>query len=244
MREEVLIKNIIDGTSISSNIFSVAVSILSIVALWMVYAKANEPGWAALIPFYKDYVLYKISGKKKLFWAFLSVSLVMVVLYFMLIVCIFVFLGDDFLNGYYDDAAVGSLAIFIISIFAILGCSIALLVFRILQCIGLAKQFGLSGGYAVGLILIPIVFYCIIAFNNEIRYVGDGSYMGMNGYAPNGQNPYMYSPQNYVQNPYGNPAQNYNQNPYESNAQGYASNPYENSTQNYTPNPWERNDEQ
>ena len=42
-------------------LISLGVSILTIVALWKVFAKAGKPGWAAIIPFYNIYVLCEIS---------------------------------------------------------------------------------------------------------------------------------------------------------------------------------------
>lgn len=40
-----------------------SVGILSIIALWKVFTKANKPGWAAIIPFYNVYTLLKVAGK-------------------------------------------------------------------------------------------------------------------------------------------------------------------------------------
>jgi hypothetical protein len=37
--------------------------IISIAGLWKTFAKAGEPGWAAIIPFYNLYVMTKIAGK-------------------------------------------------------------------------------------------------------------------------------------------------------------------------------------
>ena len=45
-----------------------AVSILQIVAKWRIFSKAGEHGWAALIPFYNTYVLYKITWESGLFF--------------------------------------------------------------------------------------------------------------------------------------------------------------------------------
>lgn len=38
-----------------------ALMALGIAALWKIFEKAGEPGWAALIPFYNTYLLFKIS---------------------------------------------------------------------------------------------------------------------------------------------------------------------------------------
>lgn len=47
-----------------SGIYSIVVLVLCvliIVALWKVFAKAGEPGWASIVPFYGNYVLFKIA---------------------------------------------------------------------------------------------------------------------------------------------------------------------------------------
>jgi hypothetical protein len=40
-----------------------AVLIFVIAAMWKVFSKAGQPGWAILIPFYNLYVLCKIAGR-------------------------------------------------------------------------------------------------------------------------------------------------------------------------------------
>ncbi len=49
-----------------------AILIVMIAALWKVFAKAGEPGWAAIIPIYNVMVLLKISGKP-LWWIILFI---------------------------------------------------------------------------------------------------------------------------------------------------------------------------
>ena len=61
-------------SGINTTIFAIfgviflAVSILQIVAKWRIFSKAGEHGWAALIPFYNTYVLYKITWESGLFF--------------------------------------------------------------------------------------------------------------------------------------------------------------------------------
>ena len=38
-----------------------AVAVILIIARWRVYTKAGEPGWGSLIPFYNEYLLFKIA---------------------------------------------------------------------------------------------------------------------------------------------------------------------------------------
>lgn len=41
---------------------SIVAYIIWAIALWLVFAKTEHPGWAALIPIYNTYVLVKIAG--------------------------------------------------------------------------------------------------------------------------------------------------------------------------------------
>lgn len=51
--------------------------------------------------------------------------------------------------------------------------ALALLVVNIMGCINLAKYFGKGGGFAAGLILLPFIFYPILAFDNSVYENGD-----------------------------------------------------------------------
>ena len=103
-------------------IFSLAVAVIGIIAMWKIFEKAGEPGWAAIIPFYNLYVLFKIT------WG----------------------------NGWK---------------FLLLLIPIANFVFAIITMVKLAKAFGKSGGFAVGLIFLSIIFYCILAIDKS-EYLG------------------------------------------------------------------------
>ncbi len=37
--------------------------ILLVIAMWQVFQKAGQPGWAALVPIYNTYILLKIAGR-------------------------------------------------------------------------------------------------------------------------------------------------------------------------------------
>ena len=44
-------------------IFCLALAVLIIAAMWKVFVKAGQPGWAAIIPIYNIYIMTKIAGK-------------------------------------------------------------------------------------------------------------------------------------------------------------------------------------
>ncbi len=57
-------------------IISVAILILEIVSLWFLFEKAQEPGWAAIIPIYNYLIVIKVAGKP---WWYLILMLIPVV---------------------------------------------------------------------------------------------------------------------------------------------------------------------
>ena len=44
-------------------IISLAIAILMIAAMWRVFSKAGEPGWASIIPIYNIYIMCKVAGR-------------------------------------------------------------------------------------------------------------------------------------------------------------------------------------
>lgn len=99
-------------------LFWFALAVLMVVAQWKVFAKAGQPGWAALIPFYNVYIMLTIAGKPG-WW---------LVLFFV---------------------------------------PIANFVVVILMLLALVRAFGKGGGFVVGLILLPIIFWPILAFDGS-----------------------------------------------------------------------------
>ena len=111
------------ASSPGSTAISLVMSVVGIIALWKIFQKAGEPGWAAVIPFYNAYVLFKIT------WG----------------------------NGWK---------------FLLLLIPIANIVIGIITMVKLAKAFGKSNGFAVGLVLLSTIFMLILAF-------GDSQYLGV-----------------------------------------------------------------
>lgn len=98
-------------------VFYLGILVLMLASLWKVYAKAGQPGWAAIVPIYNLVVLLQIVGKP-IWW----------------IALLFI----PFVN------------------FVIL----------ILVYIELAKVFGKGAGYGIGLALLGIIFFPMLAFSD------------------------------------------------------------------------------
>ena len=207
-------------------VINLAVFVLTIVASWILYNKAGEPGWAAIIPFYNSYIRFKVAGKKKLFWGYLAAFIVTIASFILLcyelvVSGIFMF-ARAYSRSYYDSMYGYSsslsthMAMMIFSVVIFFSALIVMVVLNIMCCIGLSHAFGKGAGFACGLIFLNVIFICIIAFNKNIVYVGDGYNSNNNYYNPYGSNGYG---QQYGQNMYGNGAngagnQQYGQNMY------------------------------
>ena len=231
-----IIMSMIDGFEAFINL---AVMVLTIIASWIMYAKAGEPGWAAIVPFYSSYVRFKIAGKKKLFWGYLVATIGIIVgciiLMYEIIASGLSVMTSSYMGSYYDStygyagSRIGAhMGMLIFAVILIIAAMIVALVMSILCCVGLSHAFGKGAGFACGLIFLNVIFVCIIAFNKKIVYVGNG-YSNNNYYNPYGSNGYG---QQYGQNMYGNGTnQQYGQNMYGNGAnQQYGQNMYGNGT--------------
>lgn len=67
-------------------LFSLAVAIVMIVSYWKLFTKAGRPGWAAIIPFYSNYVMSEIEFGNGLWFLLLFVPVVNTILaYYMMV---------------------------------------------------------------------------------------------------------------------------------------------------------------
>lgn len=111
--------------------------ILMVVGTWKMLTKAGEEGWAALIPFYSDYMVCKISGVNP-WWVLINVLSPMLSVI----------------------PIIGGLAGFAVQIY-----------YRILLGVSVSKSFDKGDGFAVGLVIVPPIFYMMLGFGNA-EYVG------------------------------------------------------------------------
>ena len=49
-------------------VFSLLLCVFMLVCMWKIFAKAGEPGWACIVPFYNLYVQFKITWGNGLFF--------------------------------------------------------------------------------------------------------------------------------------------------------------------------------
>jgi len=128
-------------------------AILQIIGMCKVFKKAGKPVGFAFIPVYSYYVQCEIACCKKLFWGYLPALIVSWIV--------------SMIPVYSSEAAI------LVSVLSV-ASSIAMIVFNVIYSIRLAKAFGKSGGFAVGLIFLPFVFYMILGCGKD-PYLGCGA---------------------------------------------------------------------
>lgn len=122
-----------------------AIVVLLVISNWKIFKKAGQPGWKALIPVYSDYIFYKIAWKPRWFWIAMIISVIIAA-------------TSEFIGATPETAMIVSILSTICAIFA---C-----VIEIIMHVKLAKAFRKDGGFAVGLILLPFIFFPILAFGS------------------------------------------------------------------------------
>ena len=153
--------------------------VLMLVAAAKVHQKAGYPGWSAIVPYYSQYVQAKIGGDENNFWHLLIGSGADVVLS----------LFGSFVVAFSDSQIFPS----IIELLSF-GISVYVLVFQVRLLYNLARAFGQGAGFTVGLVLLPVVFYPLLAWG-QYEYVYG---MPNNMYASNNYN-YGYAEQKQAQ---------------------------------------------
>jgi hypothetical protein len=82
--------------------------LLVVVGLWKVFTKANQPGWAAIIPIYNIYVLTKIIGRPGWWVLLIFIPVVNVI--------VSIIMAIDLAKSFGKDAAYGILLLWLFSI--------------------------------------------------------------------------------------------------------------------------------
>jgi len=98
-------------------VVTLAIVGLIIASFWIVFTKADQPGWAVIVPIYNVIILLKIANKPLWWILLLLIPLV--------------------------NIAIG-----------------------ILVAIAVAKNFGKSAGFGIGLVFLPFIFYPVLAWGD------------------------------------------------------------------------------
>ena len=140
-------------------IMYVAILAIAIISLWKIYEKMGEPGWKGIIPYYNIWVMVD-KLKKPRFWFWIQV-----VCSALLIGISVITTGLLLIAMQTQEDIAGIIAV--IGIFSLIIAVVAL-VYQIRLFHALSKSFGYGAGFTVGLVLLPIVFFPILAFGDSV----------------------------------------------------------------------------
>ena len=123
----------------------ITILVFQIIGQWKVFKKAGKNGWEAIIPYYNTWTLIEISGCK--WWYFLII------------------IGSSLLsfnvNFDLNDTNVS---------FNMLEGIGTIINYFILYSVNfnIAKKFNKNHGYAIGLTLLPFIFYPMLGFGKDV----------------------------------------------------------------------------
>ncbi len=133
-----------------------AFAVFEICAMWRVYEKLGKPGWACLVPIYSAYVLFDAVWDNSAFLRYIGVSF-----------------GYGIVSGIMSATSDPNNPPLILSLIAL-----AIAIYLFVMAVGLyrrlAEAFGRGTGFTVGLVLLPAIFFPILAFSDDEQ----------NGYRP------------------------------------------------------------
>lgn len=127
---------------------------------WLVFKKMGLPGWKGIIPFYSESILFRRLWTIKMFWAYTALFFV-----YFLVCASAPALG---FSGFFQavNRAAGVLIVLLI-LAAAYGVMAVMFVILFKLNNRLAKSFGRTAGFAVGLTFIPPVFFMILGLNKS-----------------------------------------------------------------------------
>lgn len=179
----------------SNLITALILYIVLAVSLWVIFNKAGESGWKAIIPVYNMYTAFKLFWKKSMFWVVLILSVA--------VMGLMTYATYDFWKstdevaqkmGYsdyeelYEGVSAGDVSIYDVvseanelgnddtdfstivdmSLFGLSGIiSIILLILEIIFYHKMSKSFGHGIGYTLGLIFLQPIFMLMLAFGKS-----------------------------------------------------------------------------
>lgn len=141
-----IIGGAVAGMAMTMAIFAAIFYILVIIAKWKIFVKAGEKGWKSLIPFYSDYILFKLFWETKWFWLYLGCTVVASIV------------------GSIPIENTPSSLLFALLCFAL---AIMLIVVVVMLFNRMSKSFGHGAGFTFGLLFLSPIFFLILGFNND-----------------------------------------------------------------------------
>ena len=153
---------------------SLAWSALPIVGMWLVFEKAGEKGWKAVIPFYNMYTMFMLGDRKKYWTPYLIGCIVFIVSYVALMAylawILFAFIAALGAVDLGWDAITTIWPVILVACFAAFVGWIMMLVAEIHGYSGICKKMNQDTGYVIGLIFLGPIFWMILGAGKSCQW--------------------------------------------------------------------------
>ncbi|MBR3534249.1 MAG: hypothetical protein IKN85_00320 [Oscillospiraceae bacterium] len=170
-------------------VFSLALSVVMLVARYKLFEKAGEAGWKAIIPFYWSIILSKIAtGKKTLGAVFVAAYSVFWIAYISFYYRQMVMLMGN-LEGSMSASDAASIMLFSLFVMVL---SISMAVLNGILMFKFAKSYGKSEGWCVAMIFLSGILIIAMGFDKELKYVGPNGVPTSDQYGVDNYNNYNY----------------------------------------------------
>lgn len=152
--------------------------ILTIIASWKLLVKSGEKGWKTLIPFYRDYVMYKQFYDRKLFWNILVGVAATIVLSIIAMVVALPKIATMYRYGMFCCCSsycyAGCIGFFgILAIILAVVTSICAFVFSKMLLWYTGKAFGASTIHCLGMMFLTPIAIIALGFDDKYQYQGN-----------------------------------------------------------------------
>lgn len=154
-------------------------SVFTVIGMWLVFQKAGDKGWKAIIPFYNMYTMFNLGERKKYWLPYLIgsivylVSMTAIIAYFIwALLALVLALGavDGGLNALESCLPLISVA----GIAAIAGYGV-MMIAAIHGYSGICKKMGQGAGMVVGLVFLAPIFWMILGAGKQYQWVQENT---------------------------------------------------------------------
>ena len=131
----------------------------------VIFMKAGEVPWKSLIPFYNTYVYFRLCWNTKMFIPYIATfggTVIAGIIWYASV--------STYVYGFYYDSSLNTMSV--ICLIILIFCALACTLFSIILSYHISVSFGKGGGFAVGLVLLPVIFKMIFAFG-DAKYICD-----------------------------------------------------------------------
>ena len=154
-----------------------AAIVLTFIASWKVHEKAGLPGWSGIIPYYNYYARAARVGMVDTFWKCLKILALTIGVSIVGVIVVAIVSAISLIGAEAAESVmtIGILLSTLLNL-AVAISAWALMIWAIVQLVKIDIQFisyfGKGTGFAIGMLLVPYVFYPMLAWG-QAEWMGD-----------------------------------------------------------------------